>query len=275
MFMAKKFTPQQSFGWRPDLPDARDLMFSANAKVLRTLKPAVDLRPKFEFNVYDQGHIGSCTANAIAAAIQFDRAKAGQAPSFTPSRLFIYYNERNMENTVRYDAGAYIRDGIKSAAKLGVCKETTWPYDDTAPPNQDAPFPDGAPASTKPPKAAYAEAENFQVVSYMRLMRNLSQLRSCIAEGFPFIFGFTVYESLWGEDGLPQATVPLPNLAREKVVGGHAVLAVGYDDAKQVFIVRNSWGPDVQDKGHFYMPYAYITDPGLCDDFWTIRTVEA
>ncbi len=273
--MARKFVPKQSFGWKPDLPDARDLMFSANAKILSTLKPAVDLRPKFNFAVYDQGNIGSCTANAIAAAIQFDRNKAKQTPTFTPSRLFIYFNERDAEGTTAYDAGASIRDGIKSTAKLGVCKESTWPYDDTAPPNADAPFPVGAAAATKPPKAAYVEASNYQVVSYMRLMRNLGQLRSCIAEGFPFVFGFSVYESLWGDDGLPRSVVPLPNLAREKLVGGHAVLAVGYDDSRQVFIIRNSWGDKVQDKGHFYMPYSYIADAGLCDDFWTVRTVEA
>jgi C1A family cysteine protease len=273
--MAKKFIPKQSLGWMPDLPDARDLMFSANAKVLKSLKPAVDLRPKFKFEVYDQGRIGSCTANAIAAAIQFDRKQAGQTPDFTPSRLFIYYNERDIEKSIPFDAGAQIRDGIKSAAKLGVCKEATWPYDDTAPPNEDAPFPAGAPAAQRPPKTAYDEAKNFQLVSYMRLIRGLSQLRSCIAEGYPFVFGFTVYESFWDIDGQPRTTAPLPNLAKDKVAGGHAVLAVGYDDAKQVFIIRNSWGSGVQDQGHFYMPYSYVTDAGLCDDFWTIRTIES
>jgi hypothetical protein len=102
-----------SLGWVPDLPDHRDLVYSAPLQRLRQLPASVDLRPQFLFEPYDQGAIGSCTANAIAAAIQFDRAKNKQKPDFTPSRLFIYYNERAMEHSIPIDAGAQIRDGIK------------------------------------------------------------------------------------------------------------------------------------------------------------------
>src|SRR6476646_3515572 len=132
---------QVRYGWRLDLPDARDHIYSA--PLAKALPPAVDLRPNCP-PVYDQGQLGSCTANAIAAAVEFDRKKQNLT-DFAPSRLFIYYNERVMEGTVDYDAGAQIRDGIKSVAKIGAAPETDWPYD-------IAKFAD------KPPAKAYTDA---------------------------------------------------------------------------------------------------------------------
>ena len=114
------------YGWIPDIPDHRDMMYSAPPHVVSALPAMVDLRAKCP-PVYDQGQLGSCTANAIAAALQFDQMKQGEQ-SFTPSRLFIYYNERAVEHTVSQDAGAMIRDGIKSVAKLGAPPEDPdWP----------------------------------------------------------------------------------------------------------------------------------------------------
>src|SRR6266403_3711889 len=122
------------YGWIPDLPDQRDYLYAAPPAFLRALPPRVDLRSKCP-PVYDQGQLGSCTANAIGAAFQFNQKKE-KLTSFVPSRLFIYYNERDMEGTVAQDAGAYIRDGIKSVNKLGACPEPLWPYDPSAyPPN--------------------------------------------------------------------------------------------------------------------------------------------
>ena len=262
------------FGWKPDLPDARDHLYDAGAVTLRRLPAAVDLRPQFTFPVYDQGQIGSCTANAIAAAIEFSRDRAGQLPPFTPSRLFIYYNERAKEKTVQFDAGAQIRDGVKSANKFGVCSESAWQYSDLGPAKEGDPWPAAAPAGIKPPAFCYAEASLFQVVRYLRLLQSVRQLKACLADGFPFVFGFTVYDSIYGADGNPVINVPVPG-GKDSAIGGHAVLAVGYDDFKDHFIVRNSWGPDAQDHGHFYLPYAYLTDRNLADDFWVIRTVEA
>src|SRR5436190_23995149 len=119
--------PIQRFGWVPDLPDARDFLFSAPEAVLAALPTKVDLRRQMP-PVYDQGQLGSCTANAIAAAYEFDQL-AEKQPDFMPSRLFIYFNERTMEGTVDTDSGAMIRDGIKTVAKVGVCPENEWPYD--------------------------------------------------------------------------------------------------------------------------------------------------
>lgn len=260
----------QRFGWIPDMPDRRDHFYSAPTRALTSLPSRVDLRSGCP-PVYDQGQVGSCTANAIGAAIQFDRLKNDQQPDFVPSRLFIYYNERAIEGTIRSDAGAMIRDGIKTANHDGVCPEELWPYDGD-------PTPDNGGSNTKvfakPRKKCYTEAAKHQVVSYMRLLQNTSQLRGCLATGYPFVFGFTVYESFMSDAVRRTGKVPMPRDG-EDVLGGHAVLAVGYDDPRQVFIIRNSWNTDWGDQGYCYMPYGYVIDPTLSADFWTIRTVEA
>ena len=194
-----------------------------------------------------------------AAAVQFDRMKQKAKPAFNPSRLFIYYNERVIEHSVGTDSGAQIRDGIKSIAKQGVCSEKTWPYDIQK-------FTD------KPPTAAYKEAQQYRAVQYQRVARSLSQFRGCLAEGYPFVFGFTVYDSFESNAVAHSGVVPMPGPG-ESVLGGHAVLAVGYDDASQRFIVRNSWGAGWGQKGYFTMPYAYLTETNLSDDFWTVRVI--
>jgi C1A family cysteine protease len=249
----------KKFGWVPDLPDHRDLMYSAPARVVTALPPKADLRSKCP-PVVDQGNLGSCTANAIGSAHRFNQMKQSQANHFMPSRLFIYYNERVMEGTVNEDAGAMIRDGIKSISKLGVCPEKLWPY-------QIAKF------ATKPLAACYKEALKHQAISYQRVLQSLAQMKGCLASGYPFVFGFTVYESFQSAAVAKTGTVPMPSQG-EGVVGGHAVLAVGYDDTKQRFIVMNSWGTGWGAKGYFTFPYGYLTDSDLSDDLWTIRTVE-
>ncbi|HWB95697.1 MAG TPA: C1 family peptidase [Bryobacteraceae bacterium] len=248
------------YGWVPDLPDQRDHLYAAPAATLSVLPPSVDLRSQCPA-VYDQGQLGSCTANAIGAAIQFNQMKQG-LQSFVPSRLFIYYNERVIEHTVNSDSGAQIRDGIKSVAKQGACREEpTWPYDISK-------------FAEKPPKAAYDEALHNKVLQYQRITHIANQMKGCLASGYPFIFGFTVYESFESEEISKTGILQMPG-SSEQVVGGHAVLAVGYSDASQRFIVRNSWGPDWGQKGYFTMPYAYLTNSDLADDFWTIRQVQA
>jgi C1A family cysteine protease len=233
-------------------------MYSAPEEVLTKLPKKVDLRPKMPA-VYDQGQLGSCTANAIGAAFEFDQVKEG-LKDFVPSRLFIYYNERAMEGTIGTDSGAMIRDGMKSVAKVGVCPETIWPYD--------------IPRFTeKPPKKAYDEAGKHQAVVYRRVLANLHQMQGCLAAGYPFVFGFSVYESFMSPQVARTGEVPLPPRG-EQLIGGHAVVAVGYDDAIQRFIVRNSWGQGWGIKGYCTMPYGYLTDPQLARDFWAIYGVE-
>jgi C1A family cysteine protease len=269
-------SPHYGMGWIPDHPDQRDFTYTTPQAVFATLPTAADLRKKCP-PIYDQECLGSCTANAIAGAIEFEQLRQNKKQAFMPSRLFIYYNERAMEGTVSSDSGAQIRDGIKSVVNLGVCPETEWPYTlgtckmiGEDPTTGDDIYDTGPKFKQKPPKACYTDATKFQVLQYQSVMNVLPQIKGCLAEGFPFVFGFTVYESFYniGKNGI----MPLP-AHNEQKVGGHAVMAVGYNESKQVFIIRNSWGTSWGDKGYFYMPYAFITSNN-CNDFWTIRIVE-
>jgi C1A family cysteine protease len=247
------------YGWRPDLPDHRDFVYAAPRAVTRKLPKEVDLRNSCP-PVYDQGALGSCTANAIGAAFEFELLKQDKAGDFVPSRLFIYYNERLMEHTVAIDNGAEIRDGIKSVHNQGVCPETMLSYDIQK-------FAD------KPSAACYKEALKHQVLSYHRVNRSLQQMKGCLAEGYPFVFGFTVYDSFESETVAKTGKLEMPG-ADEKALGGHAVMAVGYHESSKRFIVRNSWGNDWGLTGYFTMPYDYLANENLADDFWTIRVVE-
>jgi C1A family cysteine protease len=254
----------RSYGWVPDLPDHRDYMFAAPMMALAALPPKVDLRSQCPKTVYDQGQLGSCTANAIAGAIEFDEIKQKAPHRFTPSRLFVYYNERDAEGTVNSDSGAMIRDGVKSVANLGYPPETEWPYSDDS--SSTGKF------LVKPPQTVYSDAIKHKIKSYQAVARSLNQMKGCLYSGFPFVYGFTVYESFESQSVANTGHVPMPG-PTESVVGGHAVLAVGYDDKLSSFIVRNSWGPKWGMKGYFTMPYAYLLDADLSDDFWTIRSV--
>lgn len=209
--------------------------------------------------MYNQKQLGSCTSNAIGGAVEFDLIKEDQKRIFVPSRLFLYYNERAMEGTVSTDSGAQVRDGIKSVAHQGDCPESLWPYVIKK-------------FAVKPPEKCYAAATKYKAVEYQRVDRNLAQFKGCLASGYPFVFGFTVYDSFEGSEVAKTGHLQMPKPS-EKVVGGHAVMAVGYDDSRDWLLARNSWGTDWGIKGYFTIPYDYLLDGNLSDDFWTIRVV--
>jgi len=266
----------QKFGWKPDMPDHRDLHVtfdkveapSSIKKKAEGTKETVDLRPQNGgFPIFNQGHLGSCTANALAAAFHFTLHKMTvendkDFADFTPSRLFIYYNERLVEGSVSQDAGAMIRDGIKVMSKVGVCPESVWKYDD-------------GPAFFKqqPDKQAYEVAHKCRVMGYARVAQDLSQFKACLKNGYPFVFGFAVLSSFQTAEVARTGKMVMPQ-PTDQQLGGHAVCAVGYDDFMQCFIVRNSWGEGWGDKGYFYMPYEYMCHPALASDFWAINWVE-
>lgn len=245
------------YGWSPDLPDQRDKLYSAIAAPPRKLPKAVDLRSGCSA-IENQGRLGSCTANALVGNLEFLEKAAGK-PAADLSRLFVYFNERMIEGTVARDSGAQLRDGIKTLAKQGVCAEKNWPY-------VIAKF------AARPPAACYREGLEHQITSYHRIV-TLAEMKQCLADGYPFVFGFTVYEGFESPAVAKTGVLNLPK-AGERALGGHAVMAVGYDDSTRRFFVRNSWGADWGMKGCFTMPYDYLDNRNLSDDFWTIRAME-
>jgi C1A family cysteine protease len=247
----------RSFGWKPDLPDHRDHTYGAIHRIPKKLPPKIDLSPLFS-PVEDQETLGACTGNALVGALEY-LEKKDNVHFKELSRLFIYYNERVMDHSVMSDSGAQIRDGIKTLAKQGVCSEKNWPYIISK-------------FTVKPPSSCYKEAQNHQIIEYQRLS-TLDEMRTCLAEGFPFVFGFTVYESFETQKVAQTSIMTMPT-SKERLIGGHAVCGVGYDDIKKRLLVRNSWGKNWGMNGYFAMPYKYIMDRNLSDDFWTIRRAE-
>jgi C1A family cysteine protease len=245
-------------GWVPDLPDCRDLHYEPPRKLLRALPRRVDLREHCP-PAYRQGTLNSCTANALAAAIEFDQIKECRPERFLPSRLFIYYNERALEHSIPSDSGAQIRSGMKTVAKRGVCPESMWPY-------RIRQF------RKKPLTRCYSDARKHLGVNYQRVPRSLPALRACLASGHPFIFGFTVYQSFHAPEVTRTGRGEMP-IKHERIRAGHAVLAVGYDDSEKRFLLRNSWGQKWGMQGYFTLPYDYLMNRHLSQDFWTIRVV--
>lgn len=242
---------KRMMGWIPDLPDKRDQLY-LKIKRLVPLPVVVDLRG-FCSTVEDQGSLGSCTAQALVGNIEFLDVKDGGGHEDL-SRLFVYYNERKIEGTIHVDSGAMLRDGIKTLNRDGVCEESLWPY-------KISDF------AKRPSADCYKRARKNQIVSYHRVL-SLQEMLNCLAEGFPFVFGFTVYDNLMSEEVTETGVLEMPG-EDDKTQGGHAVMAVGYDMNKRTFLVRNSWGVGWGMDGYFTMPFEYLEV--LADDFWTIR----
>ena len=211
----------------------------------------VDLRPRMPA-VYDQGTLGSCTANALCGATQYMWPAAGPG-----SRLFVYYNERLLENDIPDDAGAYLCDGVIALEKYGVCSEARWPYD-------------VAEFATAPPATCYADAAGHLLPTAHAVPPTLAAMKQCIALGYPFVVGIQIYGSFETAQVATTGVVPMP-AAGDALLGGHAVLCVGYNDLKKQWTMRNSWGAGWGAKGYFYLPYDYLVDPALSSDAWTLH----
>ena len=248
---------KRKYVWRKDEKDERDFQFQPDPKVV---PPAlVDSRKNCP-PPYDQTTLGSCTGNGIAGALETDMIRQG-LKNWTPSRLFIYFCERMIEGTINQDSGAQIRDGIKAIAKYGYCPETMWPYIVSR-------------FTARPSIACWWEARQHRISAYHRLDNTkLDDLRNCLAQGNTIVFGMSVFARFESDAVAKTGVVPMPNPDTEQFLGGHCMLIVGYDDAKQCFIVRNSWGSGWGDGGYCYIPYAYLTNGQLAQDFWTIERV--
>lgn len=248
----------RKYGWVRDLPDARDFKYKIVKGI--SLPSEVDLR-KAVYPIVDQKDLGSCTACGVGNVDYAVQHIQGKQNTFYPSRLFIYYNTRALEDSINHDSGATIRNTIKAIAKWGACREEIWEY--------------YIPKFThKPDDKCYVEAEQNQAIKYESVPQNLYSLKTVLAEGFPIVGGIAIYDSFETDRVKRGGIVPMPNMRRESLQGGHAIALYGYSDKNQWFIGMNSWGSGWGDGGYFFIPYSYITNRGLAADFWTIKLVE-
>ncbi|SPF46958.1 Xylellain [Candidatus Desulfosporosinus infrequens] len=238
---------------KPDTEDLRDKVFRSTLFKTATLLPkAVDLRTGCS-PIVDQGELGSCTANAIASGLrEYWENQAGKLTYL--SRLWLYWEERNIEGTVNDDAGAEIRDGMKVLQQIGCAPEADWPYDVSK-------------FTQTPTTQSTADAVPFTITEYHRVT-DLMAMKAALSEGYPVVIGINVYESFESDQVAKTGIVPLP-IPGENLLGGHAVLAVGYKDNETAGFVacRNSWGESWGDKGYFYLPYNYFASN--VTDMWT------
>ena len=259
----------RTYGTKRDTHDYRDKIKAYSDAEIHRVKQLYgqkDLSGYMVSFVYDQGSLESCTANAVCAAYKLDLKKQPGYTRFNPSRLFLYYNSRLIEGKLnKKDTGVSIRDSLKAFNKFGVCEESKWPY-----------LPDWL--NEKPTWQCYNAAQGNSIV-YERLLPHhdvrgssneidIHCLKACILEDCPFVFGFNVYEN-FGDDSMRRNGWVMPHPAGTWK-GGHAVMAVGYNDYKRCIKVLNSWGSNWGDNGYFYMPYDIIVNKHLCYDYWKI-----
>jgi C1A family cysteine protease len=244
------------YGWRPDRPDHRDLIMQVPAGRVK-LALQVDLASKMS-RIEDQGDLGSCVANSSTTCVEYLYKQASKKQPEL-SRLFLYYYARFLDGTPpEEDGGTYIRTAMKALASYGVCTEDLWPYDVSR-------------YSVKPTPPCLVDGQNRQILRYYRTP-TLVHIKLCLSEGFPVVFGFSVPESMFSDETAFSGIVQYPG-KNESIVGGHSVLAVGYDEKKQLLKFQNSWGNMWAKFGYGFLPYRYVTD-GLASDFWTVRTSE-
>ncbi len=222
----------------------------------------VDLRGQCP-DIYDQGQIGSCTANSLAGDIEFIKMKQGQDQTGTPARLDIYEQERQAEGSFPDDSGASVADGIQCAKTTGVCPESDWPYSQ-------------ANMNMTPTDQVKQDRPDNKITNAICLDNtDINQLKQSLADGYPVTLGIHVYQSFENSSNAHTGVINMPK-KNEQEIGGHSMLLVGYDDKSQRFIFRNSWGSDWGDNGYGTIPYKYISSPDLTyqNEFWSVRGVD-
>lgn len=257
-------------GWLPDIPDFRDYtidhkdirgMFRGAPLSALKVPGQIDLR-QYCSPVEDQKTIGSCTAQAVVGLVEYFQQRA-LGEFLDGSRRFLYKVTRKLYG-FEGDTGAYVRGTLRALRIFGLCPEEYWKYDVDK-------------YDDEPPAFCYAFAQAYQAVKYYRIwdgdpVKLLDQLKASLAAGLPFAFGFTVYSSIWDPAVQASGDIPFPK-AGDQVEGGHAVMAVGYDESKRRFLIRNSWGTDWGQQGYGTLPYEYV-EKEISDDFWVLATAE-
>ena len=242
-------------------------------KVVAKTDARVDLRPWCS-TIENQGQLNSCTAHASVGLYEYYERRAF-GKHIDGSRLFQYKATRNLLKE-KNDGGAYLRSAMAAMVLFGVVPEKYWPYDETK-------------VNEEPGAFLYSYAQNYQAISYYRLDSVgvtkpdlLEVIKDHLRKGLPSIFGFTCYTSL---DQAHDGKIPFPD-KKEDNDGGHAVMAVGYDDSIKIvnplnkalvttgaIMIRNSWGENWGDGGYGWLPYEYVLK-GLAEDWWTMTKAE-
>jgi C1A family cysteine protease len=217
------------------------------------LPSTIDLRDKFQ-KPYKQGKLGSCTANALCGLIGFLH------PSFYGSRLFLYYNERELKGSTSNDNGANLSDGLKCLENTGICSEEMWPYNVNN-------------FTNKPSIECYEFAKLHKLKS-ARILDNFIEIKKALANNYPFVVGIKIYDTFEKPEVSKTGIVSMPNKSVDKLLGGHAVICCGYTNIDNEFywIMLNSWGINWGDKGYCYIPFSYMSDVNQTNDLWTLRT---
>ena len=248
------YQPQHQYRLQKDSEDLRDHIFTKHGfKTVAHIPASWDLRAQLS-PILDQGQLGCCSGFAISGLREY-WTNLDKSPEAL-SQLYLYYYERALEGTVDQDSGAMLRDGMKVLQQRGTCPAVDWPYNIQQ-------------FTTKPPLPADTEAAPYRIKEYHRIT-DLTMMKTAVASGYPVVIGMDVYDSFESDAVASTGIMPMPNTQTEQCLGGHAVLVVGYTDAKQWMVVRNSWGATWGDKGYFYLPYSYWTS-GHISDAWSGR----
>ncbi len=275
-FDMDSYVPKHTYSLRPS-EESSSLSWALQNSEQPTLTPEQiqALPAKFDFsdhmpNIHDQGTLGSCTAQAITISMEYQLKQQNNAQVLSP--LFLYYNERKLMGTIKEDSGASLSDGVKAISTWGVCRESEWTYSD-----------DHKKFMIKPSKAAYDDARNYMGLDGVRtsyVTYSLEAIKSRLAQGIPVVFGIYVYPSFESVKTEMTGKVPMPG-AKERPLGGHALMFTGYNDETKEFKFANSWGKKWGDNGYGYLKYDYVMNVGATslypffysNDIWSIDKV--
>jgi C1A family cysteine protease len=210
--------------------------------------------------VLDQGNLGTCAEFSSLSAFIYLARKQGLQIENMLSPLFLYFNVRFKEGTVSSDSGSQLSDVMFCLKQQGVCNSSLWPYNINK-------FRD------KPPTSCYADGKKHTLINFHKIHQTMENIKNTLIQGLTIVFGFVVYSSFESNYTLQTGKMVMPRKG-EKILGGHAVEIVGFNDRTQFIKFKNSWGDKLGDKGYFYMPYSYVLNPNYCSDFYVMETVQ-